>query len=139
MQYVWIAVFVLALIAEALTAEFVAIWFFPAALVSMVLAFFSVPVPIQILVFVVLGLILVLTTRPLCKRFLRSSRTKTNVDALIGAKALVTEEISNIQEKGEVKLNGLRWSARAEDADRVIPVGTEVTVLDIQGVKLIVK
>ena len=45
MQYFWIVVLVLALAAEALTADLVAVWFFPAALVSMVLAFFSVPWP----------------------------------------------------------------------------------------------
>ena len=40
--------------------------------------------------------------------------------------------------RGEVKVGGLCWSARAEDG-RVIPVGTEVTVVEIRGVKLIVK
>ena len=63
MPYFWIAVLALALLSEALTADFVAIWFFPAALISMVLAFFEVPVPLQFLVFVALGLMLVFATR----------------------------------------------------------------------------
>ena len=139
MPYFWIAVLALALLSEALTADFVAIWFFPAALISMVLAFFEVPVPLQFLVFVALGLMLVFATRPLCRKLLRTKDDKTNADALIGKVALVTEEISNIREIGEVKIAGLRWSARAEDPTRIIPVGTEVTVLEIKGVKLIVK
>ena len=139
MPYFWIAVLALALIAEAFTTDLVAIWFFPAALLCMVLAFFAVPVPLQLLVFAAVGLILVFATRPLCKKWLTVKDDKTNTDALIGRVALVTEEISNIRESGEVKLNGLRWSARAEDPSRVIPVGSEVTVLEIKGVKLIVK
>ena len=139
MQYFWIAVLAVALLAEALSADLVAIWFFPAAVVSMVLAFCHVPVPLQLLVFVLLGLVLVFATRPLCKKLTRGKSIKTNTDALIGATALVTEEICNIQETGEVKVNGLRWSARAADATRVIAVGEEVEVLEIRGVKLIVK
>ena len=50
----------------------------------------------------------------------------------------IIRPINNIAEQGEVKIGGLCWSARAEDG-RVIPVGTEVTVVEIRGVKLIVK
>ena len=42
-------------------------------------------------------------------------------------------------ERGEVKINGLRWSARSLDPARVIAVGEEVEILEIKGVKLIVK
>ena len=139
MPYFWIAVLALALLAESFTADLVAIWFFPAALISMVLAFCSVPVPLQMLVFAVVGLTLVFATRPLCKKLLQSKDDKTNTDALIGATGLVTEEISNIRETGEVKLSGLRWSARAVDPACTISVGAEVIVLEIKGVKLIVK
>ena len=139
MQYFWIAVLAIALLAEALTADLVAIWFFPAALVSMVLAFCHVPVPLQLLVFVLLGLALVFATRPLCQKLTKGKNMKTNTDALIGMTALVTEEICNIKETGEIKVNGLRWSARAADATRIIAVGEEVEVLEIRGVKMIVK
>lgn len=139
MPYVWIAVLAVALLVEALTSDLVAVWFFPGALISMVLAFCNVPVPVQILVFVLVGLALVFSTRPLCKKLLKSKKTKTNTDALIGETALVTEEICNIKEQGEVKLNGLHWSARAKDPARVIAVGEQVEVLEIKGVKLIVK
>lgn len=139
MQYFWIAVLAIALLVEALTADLVAIWFFPAALVCMILAFCHVPVPLQLLVFVFLGLALVFSTRPLCKKLVKGKNAKTNADALIGATALVTEEICNIRETGEVKVNGLRWSARAADPARIIAVGEEVEVLEIRGVKMIVK
>ena len=138
MQVVWIAVLIIAVVVEALTADFVAIWFFPAALIALVLAFFPVPPVVQLLVFLLVGAALVIATRPLCRRFLSGKKEKTNAEALVGKLCRVTEEINNIEERGEVKVGGLCWSARAEDG-RVIPVGTEVTVVEIRGVKLIVK
>lgn len=138
MLYVWIAVLVAAVVVEAATNDFVAIWFFPASLVSMILSLFSTPVWLQILLFLVIGLALVIATRPLCRKFLVSKQEKTNVDAVVGKVCLVTEEIRNIDEVGEVKLGGLCWSARAADG-RVIAVGEQVTVKEVQGVKLIVE
>ena len=139
MLFVWIAVLVLAVITEAMTTDLVAIWFVPSALVALVLSLFPIAWWIQLIVFIALGLVLVLSLRRLCHKFLQSKDNRTNTDALIGRTCIVTEEIRNIDEVGEVKLGGLHWSARAEDPDRVIAVGEQVTVLQIQGVKLIVK
>ena len=138
MLYVWIAVLIAAVVVEAMTNDFVAIWFFPAAIVSMVLSLFDVAPWLQLLLFLLIGLVLVVATRPLCRKFLTTKGEKTNVDALVGKVCIVTEEICNIEERGEVKLGGLCWSARAADG-RVIAVGEQVTVKEIQGVKLIVE
>ena len=139
MVYAWLAVLLLAVVAESLTTDLVAIWFFPAGLVALLLSFTTVPWWVQVLVFVALGLVLVIAFRPLCRKFLMGKEPKTNAQALIGRTCIVTEEIRNIDEVGEVKVGGLCWSARAEDPDRVIAVGEQVTVLQISGVKLIVK
>ena len=139
MLYVWIAVLVMAVVVEAVTRDFVAIWFFPAALVSLILSLFDVPVWLQILLFVLVGLALVIATRPLCRKFLTVKRERTNAESLIGKICIVTEEIRNIDEVGEVKVGGLCWSARAEDEERVIAVGEHVEIVEIKGVKLIVK
>ena len=138
MLYVWIAVLIAAVVVEALTNDFVAIWFFPAAVVSMILSLFETSPWLQLVLFLVIGLVLVVATRPLCRRFLTTKQEKTNVDAIVGKVCIVTEEICNIDEMGEVKVGGLRWSARAAD-NRVIPVGEQVTVKEVQGVKLIVE
>lgn len=139
MLYVWIGVLVAAVIIEAATSDFVAIWFFPAALVSLILSLFDVPVWLQILLFVLVGLALVIATRPLCRKLLKCKGEKTGAEALIGKTCIVTEEIRNIDEVGEVKVGGLCWSARAEDEERVIAVGEHVEIVEIKGVKLIVK
>lgn len=136
----WIIMLAFCVAMEAVTVSLVAIWFIPAALIAMIVSFFpNVPMYVQWLVFVLVGLVLVLSTRPLCRRFLAKRKPRTNADSAVGQKCLVTEEVNNIKETGEVKLNGLKWSARTEENDRIIPVGTEVEVVAINGVKLIVK
>lgn len=139
MEWVWIAVLILAVVLEAVTAEMIAIWFFPGALISMILAFLKVSVWVQLPVFFAVSILLLLAVRPICRRFFKTKENKTNADDLIDKECLVTEEIDNRKEMGEVRINGLRWSARAEEIERVIPVGTVVTVVKINGVKLIVK
>lgn len=139
MEYVWIALLITGLIVETLTANLVLIWFLPGTLVSMILAFCNVPLTVQLIVFAVMGFGLLFATRPLAKRWQKGTDNRTNKDALIGQTGLVTEEICNIRETGEVKLNGLRWSARSATAGIVIPKGTQVEILEIKGVKLIVK
>lgn len=138
MLYLWIAVLVAAVVVEALTNDFVAIWFFPAAVVSMVLSLFDTSPWLQLILFLSIGLVLVAATRPFCRKFLATKGEKTNVDAMVGKTCLVTEEIRNIDEVGEVKLGGLCWSARSADG-RVIAVGEQVIVKEVQGVKLIVE
>ena len=139
MVYAWLAVLLLAVVAESMTTDLVAIWFFPAGLVALILSLTPVPWWVQVLVFMAIGLALVISFRPLCRKFLMGKEPKTNAQALIGKTCIVTEEIRNIDEVGEVKVGGLCWSARAEDPDRVIAVGEQVTILQISGVKLIVK
>ena len=138
MPYVWIVCLALCVVAEAMTADLLFIWFFPASLISMLLAFCGAPWYWQVLAFLLVGVCLLLSTRPACKKWLDGKKSKTGIDALIGATALVTEDVSNINETGEVKVNGLRWSARTKNGES-LPAGTIVTVLEIQGVKLIVK
>ena len=50
----------------------------------------------------------------------------------------MTEQIDNFNGKGVVLLNGLEWTARSKD-DTVIPVGTRVKLVRIEGVKAIVE
>jgi membrane protein implicated in regulation of membrane protease activity len=56
--------------------------------------------------------------------------------ALVGKKAVVIEEVSGTQ--GLIKLAGEVWSARALDEDDVIPAGTQVEVMEIDGATAIV-
>jgi membrane protein implicated in regulation of membrane protease activity len=62
---------------------------------------------------------------------------KNNLRALIGERCLVLEDMSNIHDKGLVKLNGAVWTARCFDKNDYIEAGTIVVVKYIEGVKLV--
>lgn len=61
----------------------------------------------------------------------------TNLDQAIGASARVTEDIDDDAGTGAVYVKGKMWTARSSSG-ATIPIGTEVTVERIEGVKLYV-
>ena len=77
--------------------------------------------------------------KAVCKKALNGRIEATNAPALIGKYGIVTEEINNIEAVGAVKIDGKIWTARSSDEREIIKEGAEVKILDIQGVKLIVK
>ena len=141
MAIVWAVIFIAALVIESQTAELVAIWFLPGALISLVLSFFNVPVWIQITVFAVLSAALLVLAFKFFRRLILKDvgRTKTDTDLLIGKHARVEEDIDNAQMQGAVKIDGKIWSARMAEDSQTASVGEFVTVESISGVKLICK
>lgn len=137
MPYIWIAVVILGLAVEAMTAAIVAIWFIPGSLLGMILALCGVDIWVQIYTFIILTVILLVLSKTVFKKyFSKGGHTATNLDSIIGMTAIVTEAIDNAHEKGAVKVAGKVWSARSEN-DILIEAGAAVTVLEIRGVKLI--
>lgn len=132
---IWIIVILILTVLEISTVGLVSIWFIASALVSLILSFFIESFYIQFAVFVVLGIILLITTRPLLAKFIKPKKSSTNLDRVVGMTGIVTEEISK-NTVGEVKVDGKKWSAIS---NKKIAEGQEVIIKDIQGVKLIVE
>ena len=63
--------------------------------------------------------------------------TKTNIDAIIGERCIVIEKIDNFAGCGQAKVKGQIWSARGAHEDDVFEQGDVLTVVAIEGVKLI--
>ena len=137
MPYVWIAVMVVMAIFEGLTTQLVSVWFVCGALAAAIVSFFVPVFAVQFGVFVGVSLLLLLVTKPLVKKAREVKPEPTNADRNIGKIAVVTQEINNTAGTGQVKLGGNTWTARTVN-DEVIPEGTEVTVKEISGVKLMV-
>lgn len=131
----WIITIIILVFLEAVSINLVSIWFVISGLVSLILSIFIDNFIIEFSVFVVLGAILLITTKPLLKKYFKSNNEKTNLDRVIGMKGVVTLKIEPLV-IGEVKVDGKRWSAIS---DNVINEGELVEVLKIDGVKLIVK
>ena len=135
MWLMWLLVIILLTALEVVTINLFSIWFIISGIVSLFLSFAVDSFYIQFGVFVGLGIILMLLTRPYLVKKLSKKKVRTNFDRIIGKKGLVTEKIEKLT-VGEVKVDGKRWSAISKD---VIAVGSTVIIEDIDGVKLIVR
>ncbi len=137
MEFLWLIVFVAFLVLEAVTTQFICIWFAGGSLFAFICSLFNLSTSLQIWVFIIASALLLVFTRKIVHKLKSNSDTKTNIDALIGETAVVTEDISNIDAKGSVKVCGNSWSARSADGNP-IEKDSYVTVKEIEGVKLIV-
>ena len=131
----WLVLVIILSVIEIATVSLVSIWFVASGIVVMILSFFICDVAIESTIFAILGIILLLVTRPIVARLKSKDNAKTNLDRIIGEDAIVTEDITkNIV--GEVKIDGKRWSAISKNK---CLKGDTVKVLKIDGVKLIVE
>ena len=131
----WLVVVVLLAIIEASTVNLVSIWFVISGLVALIVSLFTEAFYIQFGVFVLLGIILLVITKPAMNKMLKEKETKLNLERIIGMEGIVTEEIEK-NKIGEVKVDGKLWSAIS---DVKIPVNSVVKAVSIEGVKLVVE
>ena len=136
---IWLIVFVVMLIIEAVTTALATVWFAAGALVAMIMDLCGAPIKLQIIVMaavsVVTFLICMIWIRPKLESLRRANVQRTNADRLIGMEGVVIVPVNPVEGKGQVKVEGQVWSAKAE---REISEGTKVTIRAIEGVKLIV-
>ena len=137
MTIIWLLLMVAFLVAETLTVGLVSIWFAGGALVAVILSLLEISPLTQVIVFFVVSIGLLLSTRKIFVEKLNTGKENTNVDALIGDTGQVIMAI-NPMEVGQVKVNGQVWSAIADDQLLTLEEGTYVTIKAIEGVKLIV-
>lgn len=139
MWQIWLIVSSLFFIGEMLTIGFLLFWPAIASLISMVVSIF-VPnaIVLQTAVFVITSAALIFFTKPLANKYLYKKTVPTNAYSLIGKKGIVTLDINSIESCGQVKVNGEIWSAKS-NTEEIIKKGTEVEILEIDGVKLLVE
>lgn len=139
MWQIWLIIAGVFFIAEMLTVGFLIFWLGIGALLAMIVSFFTSNLIIQTSVFVISSIILIFATKPLVNKFLGNKDiVPTNVYSIIGKKGIVTQDINVTAGTGQVKIKGEIWSA-LYDENISIPKDTEVTVVNVQGVKVFVE
>ncbi|MDD3392375.1 MAG: NfeD family protein [Bacilli bacterium] len=134
MFYFWLFIIIILAVIEIATINLVTVWFVASGLLAMFLTYIIDDFLIQMAVFVLGGIVLLITTKPLLAKWLKGSETKTNIDRIIGTSGIVTKDIL-INQKGEVKVDGKYWAAYAE-TEHDIKMGATVKVLQIDGAKI---
>ncbi|MDG2496902.1 MAG: NfeD family protein [Aquiluna sp.] len=135
MTFVWLAVIGALVVIELVTYGLYFAALAAAALVPLVLSLFGLDIWVQALGFLAAAVVALVFIRPLITKLQGDKpETMTNVNALVGKPALVTEEVTQVN--GYVKIQGEIWSARTSNGSKT--VGSEVVIEKIAGATLIV-
>ena len=138
MIWVWLGAAVVFGIVEALTAGLVSIWFVAGSAAALIGALLGAGMGVQVALFVAVSAAALAVTRPLVRRYTAGKAVPTNLDRVLGDSGKVTETIDNENSTGAVYVDGKTWTARSDDGS-VIPAGTVVEILRMEGVKLFVR
>lgn len=138
MWHIWLILAGVFFVIEAFTIGFLVFWFGIGALLAMVVSIFTDNIFLQSAVFIISSTILLFFTRPFVNRFSKNNNVQTNAFSIIGKKGIVTQTIDPISGKGQVKVGSEKWSAKSLN-DSKIEEGLEVEVVEIDGVKAVVK
>src|SRR4051812_29550828 len=108
-----------------------------AAALAAVVAAIGLPVEVQVAVFAIASVGSLAVIRPVARRHMRTpARLRSGTAALIGARAIVLERVD--ADRGQVKIGGEIWTARAYDEDDVFEPGARVDVMKIDGATALV-
>jgi len=132
---IWLILVILLTMIEAATVNLVSVWFIASGIITLFVSLICESFLIQFGIFVVLGIILLILTRPMLSKMLEQKETKINLERIIGMEGVVTSKISK-NVVGEVKVDGKLWSAVSS---KTIAAGSVVKVKEIDSVKLVVE
>ncbi len=121
---------------EALTLDLVFASLALGAVVGALLAAVGLPIVLQGIAALVAALLSLFLLRPIALRTLKTEGTQTNVEALLGARALVMERVDG--RGGRVKIGGEIWSARVSRAGTEFSAGADLVVVTIDGATAVV-
>ena len=125
---------------EATTVSFVALYFGAGALVAALAAALGANLAVQLLVFAIVSVATLFATRGIVQRTLqRTPVIRSNVNSLVGRRAVVTVPITAATGRGQIRIGTEYWTARPYMEDsQDIEAGTPVEVLGVEGVTALV-
>jgi len=136
-RWIWVGAFVVLGIGEMVTAGLFMLPFAVGAGAAAALAWFEVPIWVQLVVFLAVSIGALWGMR---KFAWRSSEPTHSVGAMryVDAVATVTESIDRVAGTGRVRMDTEKWRATT-DGDEVLEAGIEVLVVDVRGARLVVE
>ena len=138
--HIWVIIALVFVIIEMFTTGFAVMCISIGALFGAVASALDWELKWQLLVFAIGTALAFATVRPLVYKFFykRDNEVKTNADALIGRKAIVTERIEGELHPGRVKVDGDDWKAISLE-NEPIEVGKAVEITAINSIIVTVK
>ncbi|MBP3337621.1 MAG: NfeD family protein [Clostridia bacterium] len=135
---IWILLIIAFIVIESATVSLISIWFAGGALVALLALLLGADVTIQILVFLLVSVLCIVLLRKFALNSVKNKKSKTNIDRIIGQEIILKEGISDELGAGLAIINDVEWKVKSENGE-LIPAGEKVKVVDVEGVKLVVK
>lgn len=135
----WLILLAVFLVIEILTLGLTTIWFAGGSLVAFFISMAGIGDMVQWIAFLGVSIVLLIFTRPVAAKHLNNHRSKTNYEGLIGKVIKITEKVDNFNQTGTAVVNGQEWTVRSAEDGLILYPGDKATVINISGVKLIVK
>lgn len=132
--FIWILVFIIAIVVEISTQELVSIWFSVGAIPAIVLAAFGLSFWWQLGTFAVVSAIAFVLSQIFLKKKIKINSSATNADSLVGNEILVVSRVTPTS-IGEGKVRDVVWTIAS---DETIEKDEFAIVKEIKGNKLIV-
>lgn len=136
--FIWIILAVIFATIELATLGVLTIWFAAGAVVAAIASVFGVNIFIQFVIFLVVSIVLLYFTRPIAEKYLKIGKQKTNIDSVVGEKAIIIDTEDPCK-TGQAKIRGQVWSFEGINSSDQFEIGEEVIVEKIEGVRLLVK
>ncbi|MBQ1224719.1 MAG: NfeD family protein [Alistipes sp.] len=138
--HIWVIIALVFVIVEIFTTGFAVMCISFGCLFGAAVSLFELDVKWQLLAFAVGTVLAFLTVRPLVYKFFykKGQEVKTNAEALVGRRAIVTERVGDEMHPGRVKVDGDDWKAISLDAEP-IEVGDTVEIMAINSIIVTVK
>lgn len=133
---IWLIIAVLVIVVDLITSSFIFMWFSLGALVAIVLSLLGFSIWLQIIAFLVVGIITVCIGYPWAKKKFKAAinHVPTMEQEYIGMEMVAKDDII---EKGKIKVGGIYWTAY--NKGKVIKAGDKFIITGIEGNKLTVK
>jgi len=139
MWLIWLILLIVFVVVEAMTMGLATVWCAVGSAVALVMDLLGAPVIAQVITMIVISIICfivcIIWIKPIIDKKGKVKET-TNADRIIGQEGIVIKAIDPIDGKGQIKVSGQVWSAKA---DKAIPEDSRIKVIRLEGVKAFVE
>ena len=114
----WLAATVVFVLVELMTVGLTSIWFAAGSFVAFIIALLGGNVVVQGIAFILVSVVLLALTKPWAGKYINSRTVKTNVDSLVGERAVLTEDADSMKQTGKAVVNGKKRRAYRGSKDK---------------------
>lgn len=133
MLYLWVAIVIILALIELITVNLTNIWFVISGLIAILVSIYTKNFFIQFAVFILVGIILLIITRPLVRKVMIKRYSKIS-DELLGSIGVVIKEIKK-NNYGEILVNGINLIAYSDEKIR-LDATVKIVQIDSNKVKV---